>query len=124
MGDIWGISRPFEVAFCAFLLSALYVAMVVPYIDASTISSAKKARGQGISQLFTPLRVLLPQRILSRNGTVTKHYGLMVLCAGIFLGVVCLLPSPPVGVSKTDKTTTAGNRICAAAYAALCHSQV
>ncbi|KAK4678850.1 hypothetical protein QC764_310670 [Podospora pseudoanserina] len=88
MGDIWGISRPFEVAFCAFLLSTLYVAMVVPYIDASTISSAKKARGQGISQLFTPLRVLLPQRILSRNGTVTKHYGLMVLCAGIFLGVL------------------------------------
>ncbi|KAK0736536.1 major facilitator superfamily domain-containing protein [Apiosordaria backusii] len=88
MGDAWGISRPFEVAFCAFLLSTLYVAVAVPYIDASTIKNGKKGQSQGISQLFTPLRVLLPQRILSRKGSVTKHYGLMVLCAGIFLGVL------------------------------------
>ncbi|KAK0667085.1 hypothetical protein QBC41DRAFT_366416 [Cercophora samala] len=88
MGDIWGISRPFEVAFCAFLLSTLYVAIVVPYLDASTTHSGNKPRSQGISQFFAPLRVLLPQRILSRNGSIKKHYGLTVLCAGIFLGVL------------------------------------
>ncbi|KAK4198084.1 6-hydroxy-D-nicotine oxidase [Triangularia verruculosa] len=88
MGDTWGIRRPFEVAFGAFLLSALYIATVVPCIDATAINNGKKGHGHGISQLFAPLKVLLPQRVLSRNGTVRKHYGLLVLCAGIFLGVL------------------------------------
>ncbi|KAK4183729.1 hypothetical protein QBC35DRAFT_542352 [Podospora australis] len=87
IGDNFGIRRPFEVAFCSFMLVTCFVAFTVPHIDADTLNNGEK-KPKGISQFFTPLRILIPQRVLSPNGTAKKHYGVTILCAGIFLAVL------------------------------------
>ena len=121
IGDIWGIRRPFEVAFCSFLLATLYASVAVPYIDPATLTDGKKNSGKGFSQLFTPLRVLLPQRVLLKNGTVKKHYGVLFLCSGVFLGVVRHLYNL---LRSLMLTFTARHRVCASADPAVCCSQV
>lgn len=91
IGDNWGISRPFEVAFCSFILSTLYVRIALPHIAAESLSSGSKAGSKGFAGFFAPLKILAPQNIILEGGEVRKHYGVLLLCAGVFLGVV----SPP-----------------------------
>lgn len=88
IGDAWGIQRPFEVAFCSFLLSTLYVRAAIPHIAAESVSGGSKPNSKGIAGFFAPLRVLAPQKILLNTGSVKSHYGVLFLCAGVFLGVV------------------------------------
>ncbi|KAK4167477.1 6-hydroxy-D-nicotine oxidase [Cladorrhinum sp. PSN259] len=88
IGDTWGIRRPFEVACCSFLVATLYAAVAVPYISPESLADGKKNQGKGFSQLFAPLRVLIPQRVLLESGAIKKHYGVLFLCSGVFLGVV------------------------------------
>ena len=85
IGDAWGIRRPFEIAFGLFLLTTLYVRVAVPYVE--SLSSASKPESKGIG-LLSPLRVLAPQKVLLSSGVIRKHYGVLYLCAGVFLGVV------------------------------------
>jgi hypothetical protein len=91
IGDAWGIRRPFEVAFYSFLVSTLYVRFAMPYIAPESLSSGSKPSSKGLGGLLSPLRVLAPQRVLLGGGVVGKHYGVLFLCAGVFLGVVSLL---------------------------------
>ncbi|KAL2261101.1 hypothetical protein VTK26DRAFT_4702 [Humicola hyalothermophila] len=88
IGDLWGIQRPFEVAFFNFLLSTLYVRASIPYIAPESISSDTKVKSKGLSGFFAPLRILAPQKVLLENGAVGNHYGVLFLCAGVFLGVL------------------------------------
>ncbi|EAQ84293.1 hypothetical protein CHGG_10697 [Chaetomium globosum CBS 148.51] len=88
IGDVWGISRPFEVAFYAFLLSSVYVRVAVPYIAAESLSSGSKTKSKGFAELLSPLRVLVPQKVLLETGVSMNHYGVLFLCAGVFLGVL------------------------------------
>ena len=88
IGDVWGISRPFEVAFCAFLLSSVYVRVAVPYIAAELLSTGSKPNSKGFAELLSPLRVLAPQKVFLETGATRSHYGVLFLCAGVFLGVV------------------------------------
>lgn len=88
IGDAWGIRRPFEVAFYSFLFSTLYVRIAMPHIAAESLSSGSKPHSKGPSELFAPLRVLAPQKLLLANGVVRRHYGVLFLCGGVFLGVV------------------------------------
>jgi hypothetical protein len=88
IGDEWGIKRPFQVAFCSFLLSALYVRTTLPLITPESMSDGKKPPVKGITAFLAPLKVLMPQKIALSSGKVTKHYGVLFLCSGVFLGVV------------------------------------
>ncbi|KAH6621686.1 hypothetical protein B0J18DRAFT_450715 [Chaetomium sp. MPI-SDFR-AT-0129] len=88
IGDEWGIRRPFEVAFYFFLISTLYVRLAIPYIAADALSGATKPSSKTVSGFLSPLRILAPQRILLRTGLTRKHYGVIFLCAGVFLGVL------------------------------------
>ncbi|KAL2192505.1 hypothetical protein P885DRAFT_72919 [Corynascus similis CBS 632.67] len=88
IGDTWGIRRPFEVAFFSFLLSTLYVRVALPYIRVDSPSNDSKPESKGIAGFLSPLRVLMPQRILLHSGVLAKHYGVLFLCAGVFLGVL------------------------------------
>lgn len=88
IGDEWGIRRPFEVAFCFFLLSTVYVRLAIPYIAAESLSSGSNQNSKGVAGFFAPLRILAPQNVRLAGGPVTKHYGVLFLCAGVFLGVV------------------------------------
>lgn len=85
LGDTFGIRTPFDVACGFFLLSCLYLSIAIPYIPppVKTGKSDKKSSG-----FLAPLRVLVPQNLRLATGKMTKHYGVIFLCAGIFLGVV------------------------------------
>ena len=88
IGDAWGIRRPFEVAFCSFLLSTLYVRIAVPYIAPQSLSDGSKPSSKGLAEFLSPLRVLAPQKVFLKTGAVRSHYGVLFLCGGVFLGVV------------------------------------
>jgi len=88
IGDTWGIRRPFEVAFYSFLLSTLYVRVAMPYIPAEALSGGDSKQSKGLAGFFAPLRVLIPQRLVLESGRLQKHYGVLFLCTGVFLGVV------------------------------------
>ncbi|KAH6603713.1 MFS permease [Trichoderma cornu-damae] len=88
IGDAIDIRAPFDVAFVTFLISCAYVRVALPYISPESMSNKKKAGQQGVAGFFTPLKILMPQRLRLSNGGIKKHYGIIVLCAGIFLGVL------------------------------------
>lgn len=87
IGDTYGIRKPFETAFCSFLVATVYVQLCLPYIPPEQISQSRSTE-KGIKGFFTPLKVLAPQTIRLRNGQVKKHYGVFFLCCGVFTGVV------------------------------------
>ncbi|KAJ4854463.1 uncharacterized protein T069G_11442 [Trichoderma breve] len=88
VGDAIDIRAPFDIAFITFLISCTYVHFALPYISPDSMSSKKKPGQQGIAGFFAPLKILVPQRVRTSNGGIKKHYGVIVLCAGIFLGVL------------------------------------
>ncbi len=92
LGDAWGIRRPFEVAFVSFLVSTLYVRVAMPYIAPESLTSGSTTNSKGLAGLLAPLRVLAPQKVLLDNTVMRKHYGVLILCGGVFLGVVSLPP--------------------------------
>ncbi|KAL6894855.1 hypothetical protein GGI43DRAFT_424697 [Trichoderma evansii] len=87
IGDAIDIRAPFDVAFVSFLIACVYVRFGIPYISPESMSNKKPGR-QGIAGFFAPLKILIPQRMRLANGGIKKHYGVIVLCAGIFLGVL------------------------------------
>ena len=88
IGDAIDIQAPFDVAFVFFLVSMVYARFAIPYIPTELTSKDKDASQTGISGFLAPLRVLAPQRLRMADGRVTKHYGVIFLCCGIFVGVV------------------------------------
>ena len=52
------------------------------------LSNGKRPNVQGVAGFFAPLRVMVPQTLALPGGKVRKHYGVLFLCAGVFLGVV------------------------------------
>ncbi|KAH8888435.1 MFS general substrate transporter [Thozetella sp. PMI_491] len=87
IGNTFGIQRPFEVAFCNLLFSSLFVSVALPYISPSSMADGK-SKVKGIAAFFAPLKVLRPQKLRLPDGTVKKHYGVLFLCSGVFIGVV------------------------------------
>ncbi|KAH8127697.1 hypothetical protein LI328DRAFT_164691 [Trichoderma asperelloides] len=87
IGDAIDIRAPFDVACITFLIACVYVRFGIPYISPESMSNKKPGR-QGIAGFFAPLKILVPQRMRLANGGIRKHYGVVILCAGIFLGVL------------------------------------
>ncbi|EFY85356.1 hypothetical protein MAC_08605 [Metarhizium acridum CQMa 102] len=88
IGDAIDIRAPFDVAFVSFLISCAYAYFCLPYISPESMSSAAKPGEKDTGGFLAPLRILLPQRLRHPNGKITKHFGVIFLCAGIFLGVL------------------------------------
>ncbi|KAL3956804.1 hypothetical protein ACCO45_009650 [Purpureocillium lilacinum] len=88
IGDAIDIRAPFDVAFVSFLVAGVYARLALPYIAPDAMSDGKKPGQQGVSGFLAPLRILVPQRLRRADGRLTKHYGVIFLCAGIFLGVL------------------------------------
>jgi hypothetical protein len=96
VGDAINIKAPFELAFISFLVSTVYVQFAMPYISPESMSGAKNVdSGGGLAAFFAPLKILSPQRVRLADGRIRKHYGVIFLCAGIFVGVVRSGPSAP-----------------------------
>ncbi|KAH6880391.1 hypothetical protein B0T10DRAFT_609499 [Thelonectria olida] len=87
IGDI-NIRLPFDVAFISFLLAGTYARLALPYIPPEQLLDGKTPGQQGAAGFLAPLRVLAPQRLRLANGNSRKHFGVVFLCMGIFLGVL------------------------------------
>ncbi|KAJ4248590.1 hypothetical protein NW757_008238 [Fusarium falciforme] len=88
IGDAIDIRAPFDVAFVSFILAGIYVFFSLPYISPESMSNGQKPGQQGVSGFLAPLRVLTPQTLRLKDGKYRKHYGVIFLCSGIFLGVL------------------------------------
>lgn len=89
IGDAIDIRAPFDVAFVSFLIATIYVRFALPYTSPASMSNGKKtAKSGGLSSFLAPLKILLPQRLRLADGKTKKHYGVIFLCSGIFVGVV------------------------------------
>ncbi|TGJ79419.1 hypothetical protein E0Z10_g9345 [Xylaria hypoxylon] len=86
LGDLYGIRRPFEVAFFLYVVSTLYGALFLP-TKTSTEASDRKHSSRGLNGFFAPLKVIAPHKYRLESGSVIKNYGLIFLALGIFLGV-------------------------------------
>ena len=84
IGDAIDIRAPFDVAFISFITSVVYSRTCLPYISPESMSD-KNSRSKGF---LAPLKILVPQRLRLEDGRLRKHYGVIFLCAGIFIGVV------------------------------------
>ncbi|RSM20139.1 hypothetical protein CDV31_000934 [Fusarium ambrosium] len=87
IGDVFGIQRPFEAAFVCFLLATLYARVALPYL-APEATFDNHTVNRGASEFFRPLKILLPQRVRLQSCRTVKHYGVLFLCCGVFLGVL------------------------------------
>lgn len=88
LGDAYGIRRPFEASCVLFILACLYAAIVTPHIDQTASTEVPVAGKSGLQDLLGPLAMLAPIKCRSGNGKVTKHYGILFLGLGVFLGVL------------------------------------
>lgn len=95
LGDEFGVQRPFEVSFCMFMLTIVYDFIFVPYIDPKSLSDGKESKQRGLGAIFGQLRVLAPQRVRLADGRIVRHYGVIFLATGVFLGVVSSEYRPP-----------------------------
>ncbi|KAF7549469.1 hypothetical protein G7Z17_g6350 [Cylindrodendrum hubeiense] len=88
IGDSIDIRAPFDVAFISFILAGIYAWIALPYISPESMVDSKKPGQGNASGFLAPLRILVPQRLRLENGKLKKHYGVIFLCSGIFLGVL------------------------------------
>ncbi|KAF7531114.1 hypothetical protein G7054_g9198 [Neopestalotiopsis clavispora] len=92
LGDMYGIRRPFEVAFFLYITSSIYGALFLP--EAPTEGQAEKKNPRGVGGFFAPLKVIVPQKYIQEDGKLFTSYGLIFLALGIFLGVFASTYAP------------------------------
>ncbi|KAL3479135.1 hypothetical protein BJX99DRAFT_255911 [Aspergillus californicus] len=85
-GDAWGIRKPFEIATLLFCLSSAYSGICVPQVQLPETVADNNTGGW--EALVGGLRVLAPNRIYLGNGKSIRHYGITLLAAGVFMGVL------------------------------------
>lgn len=88
IGEAIDIRAPFDVAFVSFLIAALYARVALPYMAPGSMSDGNKGPQKGVSGFLAPLKILAPQKLRLSDGKLRKHFGVLFLCSGIFLGVV------------------------------------
>jgi hypothetical protein len=86
-GDTWGIWRPFEVAFFSFLLATPYVRAAMPVHRCGLLVKGSKPDSKGLAEFLFPSRILTRQSVRLASGVTRMHYGVLLLCAGVFWGV-------------------------------------
>lgn len=85
-GDIFGIRMPFEIAFFLMIFSTLYTVMFLPYV--APPKSEQESKKKGIAGLMGPMKLFIPQKFKLPNGRVQLEYGVFLLGAGVFWGVL------------------------------------
>ncbi|KJZ74343.1 hypothetical protein HIM_06349 [Hirsutella minnesotensis 3608] len=88
LGDAIDINAPFEVAFGSFLVAAAYSTCALPYVSPESLTGGKKPGPQASSGFLAPVKILVPRLLRRPDGRVSRHYGILILCSGIFIGVL------------------------------------
>jgi MFS family permease len=86
ISDTFGILAPFQVTLGLFLISCLYVLILLPWLPIS--KAVESQTSSGLLKFFGPLKVFVPQRWVLHNGQIRTEYGNILLGVGVFLGVL------------------------------------
>ncbi|KAF4534420.1 MFS transporter [Lasiodiplodia theobromae] len=86
-GDVFGIQAPWEIALCSMAFATLYAYLFLPYVPPPKADVVSEKR-QGLSRFLGPAKMLAPQRWRLPDGRVTRQFGVPLLFAGIFTGVL------------------------------------
>ncbi|KAF2771094.1 MFS general substrate transporter [Teratosphaeria nubilosa] len=85
--DIYGISAPWYVSIVTFMVSCVYAACFTPYLSPK-IFADRPGQNRGLRAFFGPLLLMAPSRLRLESGRMKKHYGVTLLVAGVFFGVL------------------------------------
>jgi hypothetical protein len=74
------------------IISTAYSALLLPYVAPEKIDDAENNTKKGIltrvTTFVSPLKAFVPRRLRRANGNTSRYYGVSLLGAGVFLGVV------------------------------------
>ncbi|KAH7031820.1 major facilitator superfamily transporter [Macrophomina phaseolina] len=85
-GDFFGIQMPWEIALCSMVFATIYALLFLPYVPPPKEDDAPKK--QGLARFLGPAKMLAPQQWRLPDGRITRQYGVPLLFAGIFTGVL------------------------------------
>ncbi|KUJ13212.1 MFS general substrate transporter [Mollisia scopiformis] len=86
LADWMNIAAPFRVTLMLFILSCIYVLLVLPSIPKS--ENVPGPASKGITKFFGPLKTFAPQKWVLIDGRTQREYGAGLLGIGVFLGVL------------------------------------
>lgn len=81
----FGLAAPFEVTLCLLIFSTILSSLFLPYIAPTTSIESTEGKSNGIFSFLEPLKVFIPN--VKKNGK-GKDFGLLLLGAGMFTGVL------------------------------------
>lgn len=87
-GDIFGIQMPWEIALFSMVFATLYALLFLPYVPPPKRSENERSEKKGLSRFLGPAKMLAPQKWRLPDGRVKKQFGVPLLFAGIFTGVL------------------------------------
>lgn len=89
MASSFGMRRPWEIAFFLMIFSTVYTLLFLPYVAPHrTAASSKTPKPRGLAAFFGPARLFMPQKFQLPNGRIQNHWGVFLLGAGVFWGVL------------------------------------
>jgi hypothetical protein len=86
VSDAFDINMPFRLTLVLFLCSCVYVFLALPRIP--PLKEAASKSSNALARFFGPLKIFTPQKWVLSSGRVVTLYGIILLAAGVFLGVL------------------------------------
>ncbi|KAG9248995.1 major facilitator superfamily domain-containing protein [Calycina marina] len=86
VSDGFNILAPFQMTLTLFLISWIYVIVSLPW--AAPINDVAGPASKGAMRFFGPLKTFEPSKWKKRDGRVQRHWGVLLLGIGVFLGVL------------------------------------
>ena len=88
IGEAFGNIAPFRITLVLFLLSFIYVVLVLPSISKEADETTPKENSTGLIRFFGPLHIFMPQKWTLPNGRSSRQFGALTLGIGVFLGIL------------------------------------
>lgn len=87
LSDTFGIAAPFRFTLGLFLLSSIYIFLFLPNVEAPSAAAGVKTVSS-FSAFVAPLKLYVPTKWIQKDGKTRTEYGVLLLGAGAFLGVL------------------------------------
>lgn len=85
-GDYFGIRKPFEIAFFLMIGATFYSLLFLPYI--APLKGEKMEQKKSLASIFGAGKLFVPTKIRLANGKTKRYWGVFLLGAGVFWGVL------------------------------------
>lgn len=87
-GDYFGIRKPFEIAFFLMIIATFYTMFFLPYIAPTKMEQPEQANKKSFAYIFGAAKLFIPTKIRLADGRMRRYWGVFLLGAGVFWGVL------------------------------------